>query len=183
MAIALRHPAVRPGPPGPVPDGPPDAAYVGGVTRAIALAIDAAVIDLAGLAVGAIFALIFSILPVSHDFKTVAAIVGAVAFVIWSIAYFTTFWTATGQTPGNRAMRIRVVREDGAPLRPRHALARLAGMLIGLPLLWGYAPILFTDRRRGLHDAMAGTVVLAAEDPLGSDAGLGGHPAAIDRVE
>jgi len=86
--------------------------------------------------------------------------VGGVAFVLWSVAYFVTFWTTTGETPGNRAMRIRVKRADGSALRPRHALARLAGMVVGLPLLIGYLPILVSDTRRGLHDAMAGTVVV-----------------------
>jgi uncharacterized RDD family membrane protein YckC len=138
--------------------------YSGFVTRTIAFALDAALIDLAGLAVGAVVALVFSILPVSHDVKTAAIAIGGVAFVLWAIAYFTTFWTTTGVTPGNRAMRIRVVRADAAPLRVRHALARLAGMVIGVPLLIGYWPILVTDRRRGLHDAMAGTVVVDTPD-------------------
>jgi uncharacterized RDD family membrane protein YckC len=134
--------------------------YAGFVTRTIAFAIDAALIDIAALAVGAVVALVFSIMPVSHDVEKVAVAAGGVAFVLWSVAYFTTFWTTTGQTPGNRAMRIRVVRADGTALRPRHALARLAGMVIGLPLLVGYVPILVSDTRRGLHDAMAGTVVV-----------------------
>ncbi|MFL5911347.1 MAG: RDD family protein, partial [Gaiellaceae bacterium] len=62
--------------------------------------------------------------------------------------------------PGSRVMRIRVVRANGSQLRPRHALARLVGMLVSLPLFWGYLPILVTDRRRGVFDAMAGTVVV-----------------------
>jgi len=62
-------------------------------------------------------------------------------------------------------MRIRVIRLDGGPLRPRHALARLVGIVVSLPLLWGYVPILLTERRRGVPDVMAGTVVVAATDP------------------
>ena len=147
---ADRSPAVAPAEPG----------YAGFVTRTIAFSIDAALIDLAALTVAAIAALFFSIMPVSHDVEKVAVAVGGVAFVLWSVAYFVTFWTTTGETPGNRAMRIRVKRADGSALRPRHALARLAGMVIGLPLLIGYLPILVSDTRRGLHDAMAGTVVV-----------------------
>jgi uncharacterized RDD family membrane protein YckC len=148
----------------PQPEPVADPGHAGFVTRTIAFAIDAALIDLAGLAVGAVVALVLSILPVSQDVRTVAVAVGGVAFVLWAIAYFTIFWTATGETPGNRAMRIRVMRVDGGPLRVRHALVRLAGMVIGLPLFVGYWPILVTDRRRGLHDAMAGTVVM--DSPL-----------------
>jgi uncharacterized RDD family membrane protein YckC len=140
--------------------------HPGFVTRTIAFAIDAALIDVAALAVAAVVTLIFSIMPVSHDVESVAVAAGGIAFVLWSIAYFTTFWTTTGVTPGNRAMRIRVVRMDGTALRPRHALARLAGMVLGLPLLIGYVPILVNESRRGLQDAMAGTIVVdAPPDP------------------
>ena len=75
-------------------------------------------------------------------------------------------------------MRIRVVRAGGDPLRPRHAFVRLAGMVIGLPLFAGYVPILVTERRRALHDAMAGTVVVesgSARDRF--------DPAAVDGLE
>jgi uncharacterized RDD family membrane protein YckC len=157
--------------------------YAGFVTRTIAFSIDAALIDLAALTVAAIAALFFSIMPVSHDVEKVAVAVGGVAFVLWSVAYFATFWTTTGETPGNRAMRIRVKRADGSALRPRHALARLAGMVIGLPLLIGYLPILVSDRRRGLHDAMAGTVVVdSPPDPTVSAADRLQAPA-VDRLE
>jgi uncharacterized RDD family membrane protein YckC len=60
-------------------------------------------------------------------------------------------------------MRIRVQRADGSRLRPRHALIRLVGMAISLPLLWGYLPMLVNERRRGVHDAMAGTVVVTSD--------------------
>ena len=148
------------------PEPEPVTSYSGIVTRTIAFAIDAAVIDLAGLAVGAAIALVFSILPVGQDTQTVAIALGGLAFVLWCVAYFTWFWTTAGQTPGNRAMHIRVRRLDGHPLRVRHALVRLVGMVIGLPLFAGYIPILVTDRRRALHDAMAGTVVVDATEPI-----------------
>jgi uncharacterized RDD family membrane protein YckC len=63
-------------------------------------------------------------------------------------------------------MQIRLVRADGSRLQPRHALVRLLGMVLSAPLLVGFWPILVTERRRGLADWMAGTVVLtvAPED-------------------
>jgi uncharacterized RDD family membrane protein YckC len=149
----------------------PERPYSGIATRTVAFAIDAALIDLAAALVGVVVVLVLSILSVSGDTRTVLAAIGGVAFVIWSIAYFTTFWTTTGQTPGNRVMQIRVERLDGSPLRPRHALVRLVGMVVSLPLLWGYLPILFNDRRRAFYDALAGTVVVtftegAADGPV-----------------
>src|SRR4051812_49725468 len=85
--------------------------YGGLVTRAIAAAIDALLINLAALAVAAVVALVLSIFPVSSDMKKVLAAIGGVLFAIWVVAYFVTFWTTTGQTPGDRVMRIGVVCE------------------------------------------------------------------------
>jgi uncharacterized RDD family membrane protein YckC len=133
--------------------------YAGFVTRTIALAIDAALIDLAALVVAAVAALVLSLFKLDDRLQDAAAIVGGVLFVLWTVGYFVAFWSATGETPGNRAMRIRVSRADGSRLRPRHALVRLGGMIISLPLLWGYLPVLVSDRRRGVHDVLAGTVV------------------------
>jgi uncharacterized RDD family membrane protein YckC len=134
--------------------------YAGFVTRTIAFALDAALINVIAITVAATVTLVLSLFPVSHDLHNAALVAGGILFVVWTVAYFTTFWTATGETPGNRAMRIQVVRADGAALRPRHALLRLVAMVAALPLLWGYLPILVNDRRRGVHDALAGTVVL-----------------------
>ena len=139
---------------------PPEQPYIGLVTRLIAFALDAAVINVVAVLVGAVVALVVSILPTSEDRDKVLVAVGGVAFVLWLIGYFVAFWTTTGQTPGNRAMQIRVVRAGGTRLLPRHALVRLAGIVLSLPLLAGFIPILFTERRRGLHDWLAGTVVV-----------------------
>ena len=43
------------------------------------------------------------------------------------------------------------------------ALLRLAGLtLAAIPLFAGFLPILVDDRRRGVHDMLAGTVVVTA---------------------
>jgi uncharacterized RDD family membrane protein YckC len=145
------------------PAGP---VYIGLVTRAIAFAIDAAVVNGVAVLVAAASALIISVLPVGQNFRTVAAAVGAVLWVVWLIAYFASFWSATGQTPGNRAMRIRVIKQDGTYLGFFGGVVRFGGIcLAALPLLLGFAPILFNDRRRGLQDAIAGTVVIDASSP------------------
>jgi uncharacterized RDD family membrane protein YckC len=137
--------------------------YAGLVTRAIAAAIDALLIDLAALFVAAVVALVLSIFPVARDTKTLLAVIGGVLFAVWVIAYFVTFWTTTGQTPGDRVMHIQVLREDGQTLGPWHAALRLFGAVVGLIFFLGYIPILLNDRRRALHDWMAGTVVIEAQ--------------------
>ncbi len=139
--------------------------YGGLVTRAIAAAIDALLIDLAALFVAAVVALVLSIFPVRDETKTLLAVLGGVLFAVWVVGYFVTFWTTTGQTPGDRVMRVRVVREDGANLKPWRAFLRLLAAVAGLVLFLGYIPILLNDRRRAFHDWVAGTVVINQPDP------------------
>ena len=87
--------------------------YAGFVTRAIAFAIDVAIIDIAAAFVGIVVGLGLSALDVPDAVKTVAVAVGAVAFIAWSVGYFATFWSTTGQSPGARVMGIRVVCAHG----------------------------------------------------------------------
>ena len=95
------------------------------------------------------------------------AAVGAVVFIVWGAAYFVTFWSTTGQTPGARVMRFRVLApgEKAGRIGPKRALLRLFAMILAaIPLLAGYFMVLFDDRRRGLHDRLARTVVVDAPD-------------------
>jgi uncharacterized RDD family membrane protein YckC len=140
----------------------PPFAYGGIVTRAIAFAVDAAVIQIVALAVAGTFALILSVVSVGNDLETVMGAVGGVAYVLWLVGYFVVFWTASGQTPGNRLFEIRVCRAaDAAPPTPGASVLRFAGLILAaLPLFLGFLPILTDDQRRGAHDMLAGTVVV-----------------------
>ncbi len=148
-------------------DAPVDAAqleYEGLVTRAIAFALDAALINVVAIVVGAAVGLSLSVLSVPSEVEAVLLGIGGVVYLLWSVLYFVTFWSTTGQTPGNRLLGIRVCRaEDGGVLRPARALVRLAALtLAAIPLFAGFLPILVDDRRRGLHDMLAGTIVVGA---------------------
>ena len=79
------------------------------MTRAIGFGIDALIIDLAAVGVAAIVALALNLLQVPSKIDTALAAVGAVALIVWAAAYFVTFWSTTGQTPGARIMRFRVL--------------------------------------------------------------------------
>ena len=138
------------------------APYAGLVTRALGFALDALIVNLTGAFVGVIVGLALSIVEVPERVDTVLIAVAAGLFVVWTIAYFVVFWSTTGQTPGSRVMRIRVRQSDGdAPPLPRWALVRLGGLfLAAVPLLLGFLPILLTERRRGLHDWIARTIVV-----------------------
>jgi uncharacterized RDD family membrane protein YckC len=143
---------------------PPE--YEGLVTRVIAFTIDCALIDVVALLVGVSVGLVLSVLSVGDDLKVAFLAAGGVLFVIWTVSYFVVFWSSTGQTPGNRLMRVRVARaDDGGVLRPRQAVLRFAALtLAALPLFAGFLPILVDDRRRGLHDMLARTVVLGVPE-------------------
>jgi uncharacterized RDD family membrane protein YckC len=142
-----------------VNDGPDD--YAGFVTRAIAFAIDVALIDVAAAFVGLVVGLGMSALDVPDTVKTITVAIGGVAFIAWFVGYFATFWSTTGQSPGARIMGGRVVcaRSD-EPISVRAAIVRLGGMVLAaIPLFAGFLLILVDDRRRGLQDRLARTVV------------------------
>lgn len=89
------------------------------------------------------------------------AIVILVLCVMASIAYPICFWRWRGQTPGKMAAGIRVVRADESPLDWRAAVMRFLGYVVnwltlGLLFVW----VAFDDRKRGVHDRMAGTCVV-----------------------
>jgi uncharacterized RDD family membrane protein YckC len=141
--------------------------YTGLVTRSLAFGIDALIIDVVAAGVAAIVLLALNLLQVPSKIDTALAAIGAVALIVWAAAYFVTFWSTTGQTPGARVMRFRVLAPgaERGRISPRRAIVRLIGMtLAAIPLLAGYWMVLFNDRRRGLHDYIAGTVVIDAPD-------------------
>lgn len=81
--------------------------------------------------------------------------------LVMAALYFTVFWAATGQTPGQRLLRVRVVDHGGtkpsalwAALR---AVVKLAGLL---PAALGIVWVAFDREKRGWHDHIAGTFVV-----------------------
>ena len=141
-------------------------AYQGLVTRAIAFAVDAAIINLVAVAVSGGVALALSVLQFPSSLDPALIALSGFAYALWSVGYFGVFWSSTGETPGNRLMRIRVCMADsGRPPRPLRALWRLGALVLAvIPLFAGLLPILVDDRRRGLHDMLAGTVVVASPE-------------------
>jgi len=147
---------------------PVEPRYTGLVTRAIALAIDAAVINVVAAVVGIIIALCLSVLPAGSDTEDVVAAISAFVYLIWTGAYFVTFWSTTGQTPGAHVMRFRVHdRASGRIPGLGQSLIRLAGLVLAaIPLCAGFLPILFDAKRRGLQDFLAHTVVTDTDSEI-----------------
>jgi uncharacterized RDD family membrane protein YckC len=176
VSIAARRPRTRAAPRSASPVAVEQAAtaaapvarqYVGLVTRTVAFAVDAAVINVAAIVTAAVVTLALSVITVPNGLDAVVAAVGGALYVVWAVTYFVTFWATTGQTPGSRLLRIRVCPASGGRLPPRRALVRFAGLtLAALPLFAGFLLILVDDQRRGLQDRLARTVVVEADDGL-----------------
>ena len=144
----------------------PHVPYAGIATRAVALALDVAIAQVIVFAGGAVLALVASLVDMSLD-DTVAAIVAACSWAIVVGTYFVLFWSTAGQTPGMRVMGLRVTTYDGVRPGVGRSFARLIGLgLAIIPLFAGFLPVLVDDRRRGLLDVIAGTVVVYAEGGL-----------------
>jgi len=137
--------------------------YVGLISRGIAFAVDAAIINLVALVVALAAALIVSVFRVPHQIVVIIAAIGAVVYVLWTITYFVAFWSGTGQTPGARLMDFRVVTSDYERVHIRRAIVRWFWVQVAaLPLFLGFTPIIFDRRCRGLPDYLARTLVVEA---------------------
>ena len=149
--------------------------YQGLVTRSIAFAIDGAIINVVAIVVGTGVALALSVLHLPESLDPILVALGAASYLIGSIGYFVVLWSSTGETAGDRVMRIRVCMADsGAPPRPFRALVRLWALILAvIPLGAGLLPILVDQRRRGAHDMLVGTVVVASPDPTPAPTGAG----------
>lgn len=143
---------------------PRDSAYAGLATRSLAFAIDAAVINGVALLVGVVVGLGLSLFDIPDGTRNLLLAVGAALTLAWTVSYFVVFWSANGQTPGNRIMQIRVQdARTGSPPTHRRALRRV--LLLGISVLLLFIPtmlVLVDSRRRAMHDRVAGTVVVYA---------------------
>ncbi len=138
--------------------------YGGFATRGFALVIDAALAELAFLVVGASIALVLALAGGLGSDWVDATLAGSGWFVAVA-AYFVLFWSGTGQTPGMRIMRVRVITASGTPPSVPRSLVRFVGLILAIiPLFAGFVPALFDARRRALQDLLAGTVVIDAKD-------------------
>jgi uncharacterized RDD family membrane protein YckC len=159
--------------------------YIGLVTRTLAFAVDAAIISVVAWSTGAIVGLCLSLIGLTAELKTVIAAIGAALVTVLSVGYFAFFWSARGQTPGDRMLGIRVVdATTGEAISGRRALVRVgAVVLAAIPLCAGFLMILVDRRRRGLQDYIARTVVIDARADERSDEDRGRRRAREPRAE
>ena len=141
--------------------GAPPIQYAGLATRAIGLAVDVAIAQAIVFAGGAVLALVASLVGGDMELETLGRVLAGVAWFAVVAFYFILFWSTTGQTPGMRLMRLRVIDRAGRPPHLSRALLRVVGLALAIiPLFAGFLPVLFDARRRGVHDLLAGTAVV-----------------------
>ncbi|MDP9395708.1 MAG: RDD family protein, partial [Actinomycetota bacterium] len=133
-------------------------------SRSLALAIDL-VAQGAGLVA---LALALSLVAESVD-EALAAAIGLTGAVAVIVGYPVVCETLTrGRTLGKLALGLRVVREDGGPIRMRHALVRA---LVGVIEVWvtsgsvALVASLASAKGKRLGDQVAGTVVVRDRAP------------------
>ena len=88
-----------------------------------------------------------------------------IAYAVWGFTYFAYSWAASGRTAGMAVFGVRVVRDDGTDASGRRAVVRTLALPLSFLLLGlGFVGILLGDRRRALHDVIAGTAVIYSWD-------------------
>jgi uncharacterized RDD family membrane protein YckC len=122
-------------------------------SRFIALLIDDIILLVISFIVG------LFLLPFLTDFTSLLIGVGLNAVYYWY------FWTRNqGQTPGKRAVNIRVIKADGTPFSDADALLRVFGYYVSrISLGLGYLWAVFDANNQAWHDKMANTYVVVAD--------------------
>jgi uncharacterized RDD family membrane protein YckC len=89
----------------------------------------------------------------------------ALAFVGWQFLYFAYSWASDGKTVGMATFGVRVVQPDGTRASGRQAVVRTLALPLSFLLLGlGFLGIVLGDKRRALHDVIAGTAVVYSWD-------------------
>jgi len=84
-----------------------------------------------------------------------------IAHAAWAFVHFAYCRAGSGRTAGMALSGVRIVTDDSTDASGRRAVVRT----LALPLSFlfpglGFAGILLGDRRRALHDVIAGTAVI-----------------------
>ena len=105
-----------------------------------------------------VFGMLGSVLPKLSDLGIV------LSFLILQVGYFPYFWAKSGQTPGMKLAKIKVVRNaDGGPITAGQAILRLIGFWVSQAVFYvGFLWIFIDKRKRGWFDLIAGTIVVKA---------------------
>jgi serine/threonine protein kinase len=165
-------PPARPAYPSPVPVSPAPLGhvypYADNSPRFAAYLVDSFLSVLLGVGVSIPVAIAMVAMGAYEEEATIVAVIAAFLGIF---AYYTVPHAKSGQTPGKKMMKIKVVRRDGSPVSFGRALWRVIAYLIipsGLTLICGGIPIgtllflwpFFDKENRAFHDLLADTWVI-----------------------
>lgn len=146
--------------------------YGGFWRRVAAYLIDAVIIQIAvsvvsgflGLGIGASMAMMRT---GQENIFTAAALTGGLIGLVMQWLYFALMESSAMQaTVGKLALGVIVTDLEGNRISFGRATGRyFAKILSGLILLIGFIMVAFTERKQGLHDILAGTLVWKTRDP------------------
>jgi uncharacterized RDD family membrane protein YckC/type II secretory pathway pseudopilin PulG len=146
--------------------------YAGFWKRVAAYIGDYIVLGIVGSLIGG--AMLGSVIKTNDPQKVLAASLGFYALMIpLVVLYFTVMESGAGQaTFGKRMVGIVVTDLNGQRISFLKALGRLLGKIVSGAIFYvGFMMAGFTEKKQGLHDIMAGTLVVN-KDP--NQTGLGG---------
>ena len=140
--------------------------YAGFWIRVLAYIIDAIILGIAGAVIGGIFGGVIGATggDMSDPLGGANLLLNAVSLVL-GIAYFAGLESSDWQaTVGKKALGLVVTDTAGNRITFGRAIGRYFGKILsGLILLIGYIMIAFTERKQGLHDMLASTLVVKGQ--------------------
>lgn len=141
--------------------------YAGFWVRFVAYLIDTVVVTIASflfsLVVGFVLGFVLKIGGMDTGvIGIVGAVVGYIIGIVMTWLYFAVLESSASQaTLGKQALGLIVTDTDGYRIGFGRATGRyFAKILSGMILLIGYIMIGFSDRKQGLHDVIASTLVI-----------------------
>lgn len=125
--------------------------YAGGGRRFVAALVDGLIIGVVNLLIGFLVGLVLKNQVVSFGLS-----------LLVGILYYVVYQAFAGQTLGKRALGVKVLTVEGSsPSAITFFLREIIGKTVsGVILAIGYLMILWDGKRQGLHDKIAGTVVV-----------------------
>ena len=156
-------------PPQPVwnaqPAGPADVTYGGFWIRVVAYLIDGILLNIVFGIIGVIVGVsMIPIDPTTTDPMASMEHMGRfqlVALVVTWLYFALMESSPRGATVGKMVLGLRVVDEQGNRISFARATGRFFAKFVStIILMIGYLMVAFTERKRGLHDMIAGTLVI-----------------------
>jgi uncharacterized RDD family membrane protein YckC len=131
--------------------GPLDLATIG--KRFLAVLVDGIILYVVNAAIGFVIGL-----AMRGGAAQVLGCVSILMSLVINVVYDASLVAASGQTLGKRALKIKVVAEDGANVTTGQAWGRALSKMIPFAQLVA----LFNNERKGIHDMLAHTRVVNA---------------------